>query len=167
MSLSQLTSLCQSAGVCRIGKKLQCTTTSFLRQVSLWSPDKRSSATQCKVEQYRSVVSKVFHHMSFHMLVLAEHPFACVHFRKTLLHVFAPAKHHPTQLSKEPLSFYFIYSNVRKWTHLYLYMRVFSTLLITVPKENHSKCVSAANGHTNCSIVQWHISNKRTYVEYL
>jgi hypothetical protein len=37
--------------------------------------------------------------MSFHVLALAKHPFACVHFRKTLLHVFAPAKHDPTQLT--------------------------------------------------------------------
>jgi hypothetical protein len=44
------------------------------------------------------------------MLALAEHPFTCVWFRKTLLHVFAPAKPHPTWwLSKEPLSFYLTY----------------------------------------------------------
>jgi hypothetical protein len=33
------------------------------------------------------------------MLALAEHPFNCVCFRKTLLHVFAPAKHHLMQLA--------------------------------------------------------------------
>ena len=70
--------------------------------------------------------------MSFHVLALAEHPLSCVcfsemflhesalvfhlkesvHLRKTLLHVFAPAKHHPTQLTlqrtlKFPLHFPF------------------------------------------------------------
>jgi hypothetical protein len=52
--------------------------------------------------------------MSFHVFALAEHPLSCVffsktflcesalafhtcvHFNKTFLHVFAPAKHHPT-----------------------------------------------------------------------
>jgi hypothetical protein len=37
--------------------------------------------------------------MSFHVLALAEYPFSHVCFRKTLLHVFALAKHHPTQLT--------------------------------------------------------------------
>ena len=32
------------------------------------------------------------------MLALAKHPFTCVYFRKTL-HMFAPAKHHLTQLT--------------------------------------------------------------------
>jgi hypothetical protein len=60
---------------------------------------------------------RILHHMSFHRLVLAEHPLSCVcfskmslhksslafhtsiHFNKALLHVFAPAKHHLTQLT--------------------------------------------------------------------
>ena len=46
--------------------------------------------------------------MAFHILALAERPLNCVCFRQTLLHVFAPAKHHPT-LSKELLSFHFMY----------------------------------------------------------
>ena len=41
----------------------------------------------------------------------AKHPFTCVHLGKTLLHMFAPAKHHPTQLTfqrtpKFPLQIY-------------------------------------------------------------
>jgi hypothetical protein len=38
-------------------------------------------------------------YLSFHLLALAKHPFTCVHFRKRLLHVFVPAKHHPAQLT--------------------------------------------------------------------
>ena len=60
------------------------------------------------------IVSKEsFHHMSFHVLALAEYPlssvcfsetflhksFTCIPFKKTLLHIFAPTKHHPTQLT--------------------------------------------------------------------
>jgi hypothetical protein len=33
------------------------------------------------------------------MLPLAEHPFTRVCYRETFLYVFAPAKHHPTQLT--------------------------------------------------------------------
>jgi hypothetical protein len=47
------------------------------------------------------VVSKesIMHRASFHVLALAKHPFTCVCFRKTLLYLFAPAKHHLTQLA--------------------------------------------------------------------
>jgi hypothetical protein len=54
--LSQLTSLCQSARVHRIGKKLQHITRSFLVCFSLWSPDKPSSTMQCKADQYMTCV---------------------------------------------------------------------------------------------------------------
>ena len=37
--------------------------------------------------------------MSPFVLALAKHPFICVHFRKTVFHVSAPAKHHLTQLT--------------------------------------------------------------------
>jgi hypothetical protein len=58
--------------------------------------------------------------MSFHVLALAEHPLSCVSFRETFLHksalafytsvhfnemflhVFAPAKHYPTDFPKNP-----------------------------------------------------------------
>jgi hypothetical protein len=36
---------------------------------------------------------------SFHLLALANRPFTRACFRKTLLNVFAPAKHHLTQLT--------------------------------------------------------------------
>ena len=42
---------------------------------------------------------RILHHMSFHILVLAEHHFTCVCFSETFLHVSALAKHHPTQLT--------------------------------------------------------------------
>ena len=58
MSLSQLTSLCQSAQVCRSGKKLQHTIRRFLVHFSLWNPDKCHSTMQCKADQYSCVVSK-------------------------------------------------------------------------------------------------------------
>ena len=56
--LSQLISLCQSVQVHGSSKKLQHTTRSFLVHFSLWSPDKCSSTTQCKADQYMCVVSK-------------------------------------------------------------------------------------------------------------
>jgi hypothetical protein len=68
--------------------------------VSLYGVLKKWSSTlQCKAGQYMHIVSRVFHRVSFHVLALAEHPLSYVCFRKTLLHVFAPAKHHPTQLT--------------------------------------------------------------------
>ena len=91
----------------------------YMNPISLrpQSPDKWSSVTHCKAHQYMCVVSKnILHHVSFHVFALAEHPLFCVYFRETFLHesalafqtcvhfnkmfphVFAPAKHHPTQL---------------------------------------------------------------------
>jgi hypothetical protein len=40
---------------CRINKKLQHTTRSFLLHFSLWNPNKCSSTTQCKADQYMCV----------------------------------------------------------------------------------------------------------------
>jgi hypothetical protein len=54
--LSQLTLLCQSARVCRSCKKLQQITRSVLACFSLWSPNKWSSSTQCKVDRYMCVI---------------------------------------------------------------------------------------------------------------
>jgi len=85
-SLSQLTSLCQSAQVHGSGKKLQHATRRFLVPFSLWSPYKCNSAVQHKTDQYVCVV-RVLHYLSFCVLVLAEHPFTCVCFRETFLHV--------------------------------------------------------------------------------
>jgi hypothetical protein len=50
-------------------------------------------------EPYACCWQRILKHVSFHVLGLEEHPFTCVHFRKTLLHVFVLAKHHPTQLT--------------------------------------------------------------------
>ena len=62
----------------------------FLVHFSLLSPHKGSSATQCKVDQYMCVISKgSLHHVSFHAFALAEHPFTCVCFSQTFLHMFA------------------------------------------------------------------------------
>ena len=80
-----------------------------------------NSTTQCQVDQYMRAVSKVIlHHVSFHVLALAEHPFtcfcfsqtflhesalafhACVHFKETFLLMIAPAKLHPTSFPKNP-----------------------------------------------------------------
>jgi hypothetical protein len=36
--------------------------------------------------------------MLLYEAALAKHPFPCVLFKKTLLHIFVPAKHYPTQL---------------------------------------------------------------------
>ena len=82
---------------------------------NLRSPDKCSSTTQCKTDRIHVYCQQtIFHHLFFYMHALAKHPlsasgkcsfmslpqpFTCVHFRKTLLHVFALAKHHPTQLA--------------------------------------------------------------------
>jgi hypothetical protein len=53
---------------------------------SLWSSDKGSSTTQYKADQYMHVVSKkILHHVTFHMLALAEHPLSCVCFSETFL----------------------------------------------------------------------------------
>ena len=82
----------------------------------LWSPDKRSSTTQLSRTNNVCHYQRFLHPMSFHMLAVAENPspvsalakysftglplpFTFVYFRKTLLHIFAPAKQHPTQLT--------------------------------------------------------------------
>ena len=44
-----------------------------------------TNAAQLHICCYR----RILHHMSFHMLALAVHPFTCIHFRETLLHAFA------------------------------------------------------------------------------
>jgi hypothetical protein len=76
--------------------------------VSLYlSPCKWSSTIQCKADQYMHVVSKEFfitcpflcllyQNILSPVSALAKHPFTFVHFRKTLLHVFASAKYHLT-----------------------------------------------------------------------
>lgn len=55
---------------------------------------------QCKVNQHMHIGREESFIMCGFMclLWLAEHLFTCVHFRKTL-HMFALAKHHPTQLT--------------------------------------------------------------------
>ncbi|EDL76056.1 rCG24467, partial [Rattus norvegicus] len=55
--------------------------------------------------------------MFLHMSALVKHPFTCIHFRKTILHLFDPAKYHPTQLTfQRPLEFplHFIFLTERK-----------------------------------------------------
>lgn len=39
--------------------------------------------------------------MSLHVFALAENPFTCVCLSETVFHVFASAKHHPTQLTSQ------------------------------------------------------------------
>jgi hypothetical protein len=88
-----------------VARSRQHTTRSFLVRFSLWSPDKCSSTTQCKVDHYMHVVSEeFFHRESFHMLALAKHPFTCVCFRKTLLQHVCPSKapSDTTEFSKKP-----------------------------------------------------------------
>ena len=106
MCLSQLTSLCQSA---LVWGKQQGTVTCYqkffvLVCFSLWSPNKCSSTTQCKVDQYMHIVSKepILYRVSFHVLALAEHPLSCAQFSKMFLHVCAPAKHNLTNFPKNP-----------------------------------------------------------------
>jgi hypothetical protein len=74
---------------------------------SLWSPSKRSSTTQCKAEQC-VLVSLVRHPVlscacfsrtSFHLCLLQLNVPSCV----------CPSKTPSNRLSKEPLSFHFIY----------------------------------------------------------
>ena len=85
----------------------------------LWCPDKCSSITWCKADQFM-YEQGILYHGSFYVLALAEHPFSCVcfsqmflhesalayhtcvHFNKTFLHLFAPAKHHLTDFPKSP-----------------------------------------------------------------
>ena len=123
MNLLQLTSLCQSARVHRSLKKVQHTTKSFLVCFSLCSSDIWSST---KGDQYMCVVSKDFFIICPVTCLLSQNilspvsasakhsfmslplPLTCVHLRKTLLYMFAPAKHHPTQLTfKRTLKFPF------------------------------------------------------------
>lgn len=94
----------------------------FLVRFSLWRPDQCSSTTQCKADQYKCVFSKesfITHRILSHAC-FTEHPLSCVcfsemflqesalafhtciHFKETLLHVFAPAQHHPTDFPKNP-----------------------------------------------------------------
>jgi hypothetical protein len=47
------------------------------------------------------VVSKESFIMSFQVLTLAEHPLSYVCFSAMFLHLFAPAKRHPTQLTPQ------------------------------------------------------------------
>jgi hypothetical protein len=56
--LSQLTSLCQSAGICGSSKTLQTPSEVFLVCFSLWNSDKWSLTMQCKVDQYMHVISE-------------------------------------------------------------------------------------------------------------
>ena len=71
--------------------------------LSLWSLYKQWPINNGKAYQYQPassivcwVLLNIIHPASFHMLALAKHPSTCVHFRKTFLHVSAPAKHHTT-----------------------------------------------------------------------
>jgi hypothetical protein len=93
MSLSQLTSFCQLARVCGSSKDLPHSIRSFLVRFSLW----RERQTNASL----SASNPSSYHMVgyFHMFAFTEHPFTRVCFRKTPLHVFAPAKHHLTLLS--------------------------------------------------------------------
>ena len=89
--------------------------------VFLWSPNKCISTTQCKVDQYMVLLAKIpsshvflyacfrrtfslscvwFNKMFHHESSLAFHTY--VHFSKILLHVFCPAKYHPTNFPKNP-----------------------------------------------------------------
>lgn len=95
-------------------------TRSSLVCFSLRLPDKCSPTTHCKEDQSTRVVSKEpFVNVCFHVLALAEQPlsyvclstvsflslpepFTCVHFKEMFLHLFAPAKHHPTDFPKNP-----------------------------------------------------------------
>ena len=100
VSLSQLISLCQSgphsaevARSCSITQKVFCL---FVWWVSLYGVP-TNAAQLHNVRWTNTCVSLAKNlYMSFHVFALAKHPFTCVHFRKTLLHVFAPANHHPT-----------------------------------------------------------------------
>ena len=74
--------------------------------LSLWSPYKQWPINNGKAYQYQPassivcwVLLNIIHPASFHMLALAKHPSTCVHFKKMLVHVCAPAKHHLTQLT--------------------------------------------------------------------
>ena len=65
----------------------------------------KPSSASCTGHRALFIPSK--HHVSFHVLALAGHPLSCVCLIETFLHVFVSAKHHPTDFSKEPLSFCF------------------------------------------------------------
>jgi hypothetical protein len=98
VSLYQLPSLCQSSGVQGSGKNLQQTTRSFSdvflsMESGQMKPNNKMQGRPIHVCHYQ----RMLHHVSFHMLVLADHPFSCVCFSEMFLHVFALAKHHPTQ----------------------------------------------------------------------
>ena len=74
--------------------------------LSLWSLYKQWPINNGKAYQYQPassivcwVLLNIIHPASFHMLALAKHPSTCVHFKKMLVHVCAPAKHHLTQLT--------------------------------------------------------------------
>ena len=98
--------------------------------LSLWSPYKQWPINNGKAYQYQPassivcwVLLNIIHPASFHMLALAKHPSTCVHFKKMLVHVCAPAKHHLTQLTfqrnqKFPLQELFVGSVLRAQTAL-------------------------------------------------
>ena len=51
--------------------------------------------------------------------------FTCVHLRKTLLHVFAPAKHHPTQLTlQRTINVFPPHTYTHTHTHTYIYTHI-------------------------------------------
>ena len=91
VGLYQLTSLCQSAQILGSGKKLQkvfwCVSLYGVLANGAQLPNIRRTNT-CV-----SLAKTPHHHVSLHVLALAGHPFTCVCFRKTLLHLFAIVKH--------------------------------------------------------------------------
>ena len=117
----QLTSFCQSAWVHEIGKKLHHTIRSFLVYFLLWSPNKWSSTTKCKADQYtwvplvKNTSSRVFSHAcfsktSFHFCLLQENTPSrvCPPQQNTIQHNW---------LSREPWSFHFtpVIPALRRW----------------------------------------------------
>jgi hypothetical protein len=82
--LSQLTSLRQSSRVQGVTRNCNMPPKGFLVRFSLWSPNKQSSITQCKVDQYVCVVrEEAFIACPLSLFALAGHPFSCVYFSKT------------------------------------------------------------------------------------
>ena len=98
VSLSQLTSLCYSSRVQGSGKKLQHTTRSVLAGGRGWGWGLPMESQQVEFNyavQGRPIhvchLRIILHHVSFHMLALAEHHFTCVCFSKMFLHEAALA----------------------------------------------------------------------------
>ena len=90
----------------------QCSTSPeiILVHFFLWHPNKYSSVIQHKANQYMCVLSKECFNLPSscvlsHACFSRTSSLMCL-FQQNIPHLFVPAKHHPNDFPKKPLSFY-------------------------------------------------------------